>query len=511
MSSNPGIEKYSLIVSCQATEEEPLRDSYVIGMMAYAVVSAGVRYIRANWPEDIAEIKKRTNAFVIGIYKDSELAKAGDAFITVRKSHIDELIRAGADAIAIDCTRRKRPEPLDELFKHIRDKYPKVEIIADVADIEDVKNVLKLKPDYIATTLSGYTDYSSNRTLPDLELIKHIKLTTEVPVIAEGGYSTFKQVREALLLGAHAVVVGSAITRPHLIAKKFLDSIADLKPSSKALGFDIGGTNIRLVVIDTQSNVLYKEKLLNPQKPSEIFKIISEKFFSLSEKFSIDHIGVASAGRIDTKSGLVTFASKNINNWTGVNLKEEICRRTKIEPVVDNDANALAFAHQIILKESDFVLITVGTGVGAGAVINNQLIRGKFGGAMEVGHIIFPGNTKECTCGKTGCLETLLKGDEIRRAYESENIKSIAKTFAWLIDSLKMILDFQKVYIHGVITSYGMDLLQNIIDEYKKISPLNEEQIKFSTLDEYSGALGAALESLYCTGGDNIEQCYCQN
>ncbi|MBO8161416.1 MAG: putative N-acetylmannosamine-6-phosphate 2-epimerase [Thermosipho sp. (in: Bacteria)] len=495
------IKPFSLIVSCQAFNNEALRDSYVLAKIALAAKNGGASWIRANGPEDIKGIKKLTGLPVIGIYKDFESLKKSEAFITVRKWQIKEIIEAGAEVVAIDCTRRPRPEPLNELFRFVRKNYPSVEIIADIADLEDVKTVLKLKPDYFSTTLTGYTDYTMNHKKPDIELISKIKEITDIPVIAEGHYKEPRQVRQALIYGAHAVVVGTAITRPQVLTRNFYDALKDFSYNTKVLGVDIGGTWIRMVVVDLKRNILERFKFENPQEKNEIFSEISRVVQNLGD---ITHIGVASAGRVDVETGIVTFASDNIKNWSGVNIKNEIFKRTGLIPTVDNDANAAAFAQWDRTKEENLVLLTVGTGIGGGAVVNGEILKGKNGGAFEIGHLIYPLNTNKCTCGKTGCVETLLNGKSLKSAFEIKDKKKIdfiSEVYAWLIDSTKMFVDFDKFYLTGVIKFYGDEFLNKIRKQYEKLSVLNKgEDILFSTLDEFGGAYGAALESLYFGG-----------
>uniref|UniRef100_A0A7C5U3E1 N-acylglucosamine-6-phosphate 2-epimerase n=1 Tax=Fervidobacterium nodosum TaxID=2424 RepID=A0A7C5U3E1_9BACT len=503
MTKKKGIDCCEIIVSCQAAEDEPLRDSYIISMLAYAVNTVGIKYIRANGPEDISEIKKRTDAYVVGIMKDAELLAKGCAFITVRKKDIEKVVKAGANAVAIDCTRRERPEPLEELFTFTRDNFPDIEIIADISDLDDAKEVLKLKPDYIATTLSGYTSYTSHRILPDLELVDELKKLTDIPIIAEGGYTSPWEVRQALLKGAYAVVVGSALTRPHVMAKKFIDSTKDLKNAVDILGVDIGGTYIRFVLMNKDGNIKWTNKIENPQEPNRIVESIGEQFFTFAKTNPITHLGIATAGRVESESGVISFASENIKNWSGFPLKKKIAEFIGLTPVVENDANAATFAQWLKSPVKNMVLITVGTGLGAGAFVDGKLIHGKSGGAMELGHITYPGNDRKCTCGKIGCVETLLRAEELSKlvTLNSENLKEKAKIFAWLLDVVKAHIDFQEAYLHGVVRFFGNEFLQYIRDYYKTMFSYNSEEIKYSDIDEYGGALGAGMLSLYYGSG----------
>lgn len=491
------IPKYSLIVSCQAEENEPLHGSEIMSKMALAAKVAGANAIRANTSQDVKAIKEIVDLPVIGIYKDRTV---NGAFITVKKWQIDELVKAGSDYIAIDCTRLDRPEPLEDLFEHIRKNYPDVGIVADIADLDDAIRISKLNPNFISTTLSGYTEYTKHRPKPDIDLVKEIRQAIDIPVIAEGNYKTPQQVRDAFLNGAYAVVVGSIITRPQIIAGEFVKALRDLQKNSEihAVGVDIGGTFIRFAKIDIEGNVIEKVKIKNPQNPEKIF----EEIVSIVSKLGgITHIGVASAGRIDFENGKVSFASANIKDWSNVNISKEIKDRIGICPVVDNDVNAAAFAQWCVSKEDHLFMITLGTGLGGAFINKGEILRGKIGGAVEIGHIVFPGNSKKCTCGKTGCIETLLSGKVLKELLNNSNkektFEIISERLAWLLDTAKTFFDFDKAYIGGVLPSYGNELLRLIRKKYSEFSPLNlPHEIDYTSTGEYAGAIGAAKEAL---------------
>jgi len=491
--------KNSLIVSCQAEENEPLHGSEIMARMALAAEMSGAKAIRANTPEDVRAIKKTVDLPVIGIYKDRTV---NGAFITVRKWQIDKLVKAGSDYIAIDCTRLKRPEPLEDLFEHLRRNYPNVGIIADVADLKDAIKVSKLKPDFISTTLSGYTEYTVHRPKPDINLVKEITHAVDIPVIAEGNYKTPQQVRDALLNGAYAVVVGSVITRPQIVTTEFVNALKDLQRNSEvyAAGFDIGGTFIRAVKTDIKGNVLEKRKIKNPQNPQKIFDEVAK---IISNFGKITHIGIAAAGRIDFETGKVTYASENIKNWSGVDISKEVKIRTGICPVVDNDVNAAAFAQWTVSRENNLFMVTLGTGLGGAFIRDGEILRGRNGGAVEIGHVIFPGNDKRCTCGKTGCIETILSGkvlsELLNNVGKEKALEVVSERLAWLLDTAKAFFDFDKAYIGGVLlsSSYGNKLLDLIRKKYSNFSKLNVPwEVDYTSVGEYAGAIGAAKEAL---------------
>lgn len=212
------LKEKSLIVSCQALEDEPLFGSQIMARMALAAKMGGASGIRANSPEDIKTIKKVVDLPIIGIWK-REL-EGCDVYITPTFEYARAILEAGADYVAIDCTDRKRPEPLIDIFNKIRTAFPDRGIIADIGTINDTEKILDLQPDFISTTMSGYTDDSRERLKPDLELIKELKEFTDIPILAEGNYENGYQGAEALKLGAYAVVIGGAITRPQEITRR---------------------------------------------------------------------------------------------------------------------------------------------------------------------------------------------------------------------------------------------------------------------------------------------------
>ncbi|MGQ9856084.1 MAG: putative N-acetylmannosamine-6-phosphate 2-epimerase [Fervidobacterium sp.] len=494
------LKRISLIVSCQAYEGEELRNSDTIARVALAAKNGGASAIRTNGAEDVRAVKKATKLPVIGIYKDFECLKQGCAFITVRKEQVDEIARAGADIIAIDCSRRSRPEPISELFEYIRKNYPWIEIMADIADIIDAQEIIKYKPDYISTTLSGYTEYSKDARKPDLNLISELKKFTDIPVVAEGNYTTGQQVREAILRGAYAVVVGTAITRPRDLTYRFYSAISDLQKGFNAVGVDIGGSWIRFVNVDENLSIKSTYKVKNPQEKHRIFKIIQDYVESIQ---NVTHLGVASAGRIDVASGAVTFASDNIKEWTGVNIADEVERRTGLRCFVDNDVNAATYAQWWHSRENNMLLISFGTGLGAGVFVDGHLLHGAYGGASEIGHVVYPGNRQTCTCGKVGCIETLLKANKFLPTFEKgtqQEKEELLNALSWLINVAKLHYDFSTVYLHGVIKELGDNFIGILKEHYYNLYKENLE-VRYSTLDEFGGAFGAALQSLISYGG----------
>lgn len=219
--------KGGLVVSCQALDNEPLHSSFIMSKMAKAAEEGGAVGIRANSKEDILAIKEETDLPIIGIvkrdYADSNV------YITATMTEIDELMLAGCDMIALDATSQSRPEgeSLKAFVQAIRKKYGDVLLMADTASLEEGIEAERLGFDVISTTLVGYTDYSKGQDIfsHDYALLKAYIEQINCPVIAEGGVDTPEKMRGCLEAGAHSVVVGSAITRPQLITKRFTAAI----------------------------------------------------------------------------------------------------------------------------------------------------------------------------------------------------------------------------------------------------------------------------------------------
>lgn len=203
--------KNGLIVSCQARPGNPLRGADHMAAMAEAAELGGAVAIRADGPDDIAAIKERISIPVIGIYKTNPSPTI--PYITPDFTHAADIARLGAEIIAIDATRRIRPDgtDIDELIFRIKNELD-VLVMADIATFEEGIMAAKAGADIVATTLSGYTDYSPLTTGPDLELIKKLVQATDTPIIAEGRFTTPADVRAGIDAGAHAVVIGKAIT-----------------------------------------------------------------------------------------------------------------------------------------------------------------------------------------------------------------------------------------------------------------------------------------------------------
>ena len=222
--------KGTVIVSCQATPGEPLylKDDSIMYLMARAAKQAGAKVIRTSSARDIAAIKEETGLPVIGLIKREYPGYQGRITMTMRE--VDECMSAMADIVSIDCTDCPRGDGLTpaEFLKQVKAKYPNIIIMADCATYEEAVAAYAAGADLVGTTMSGYTPATADRTgEPDFELVRRLAADLPCPVIAEGRVHTPEQAREMLELGAWAVVVGGAITRPLEIASRFMEAVED--------------------------------------------------------------------------------------------------------------------------------------------------------------------------------------------------------------------------------------------------------------------------------------------
>ena len=196
--------KGGLIVSCQALEDEPLHSSYIMMRMAKAALVGGAIGIRANSPEDCKEIKNNVNLPMISIYK--RVYGTSNVYITPTINEVKELLPIKPEIIAVDATRRERPDgkSLEEFFKEIREVYDGL-LLADISDLEEGIKAEKIGFDMVSTTLSGYTDYTLNRSKPDIELIKSLRESIKIPIIAEGNIDSPENAMKCLEAGAWAI------------------------------------------------------------------------------------------------------------------------------------------------------------------------------------------------------------------------------------------------------------------------------------------------------------------
>jgi N-acylglucosamine-6-phosphate 2-epimerase len=209
-----------LIVSCQADKGDPLDDIDALRRIASSVLRGGAGGLRAEGIAGVSAFRSMTDLPIVGMMKARDAN--GDVYITPTFAAAQAVSAAGADMIALDCTLRRlsETEPWTRLICRIHDELG-LPVLADIASVEDALAAADAGADAVATTLYGYTTETAGIRSFSWPLLEELLLRMGVPVFAEGHVNQPEDVRRALDLGAHAVVVGSAITRPQFITARF--------------------------------------------------------------------------------------------------------------------------------------------------------------------------------------------------------------------------------------------------------------------------------------------------
>ena len=220
--------KNGLIVSCQVQHDDPVYSEEFVVKMAIAAQWGGAVGIRANSPEQIRNIKKVVDLPMIGLWKIWH--DDTDVFITPTLEAAKAVWEAGAEVIALDCTEQITHEgrPAYKLLPIVKREIPEALIFADVSTYDEAARAVKMGADIIGPTLYGYTESTKDIELPDLREFARMcrDFGDKACIMMEGHIYTPEDAMKCLYLGAHSVVVGSAITRPHLTTKRFVDLLS---------------------------------------------------------------------------------------------------------------------------------------------------------------------------------------------------------------------------------------------------------------------------------------------
>jgi glucokinase len=195
------------------------------------------------------------------------------------------------------------------------------------------------------------------------------------------------------------------------------------------IGVDVGGTKIAAGVVDTEGHILERIKVPTPDTVEEIDVRITEAVEALLGQTAGEQsrmaVGVAAAGFVDEHRTTVRFAP-NIP-WREHPLAASLTRRLGVPVVVENDANAAAWAEFRFgagYGVTDMTLLTVGTGLGGGIVLDGRLVRGAYGIAAELGHVRVVPRGRPCGCGQLGCWEQYASGSALLRAARKLAVKN---------------------------------------------------------------------------------------
>ena len=187
---------------------------------------------------------------------------------------------------------------------------------------------------------------------------------------------------------------------------------------SLTVGVDVGGTKVLGGVVDASGKVLATSRRDTPREGgSELTKTIAEVALELMQEHSITAVGVSAAGFVSSDRKTM-LATPNIADWNGVQLDVELTKLIGLPVVIENDANAAAWGEAKFgagRNQAHMMMLTIGTGVGGGIVVNNELYRGAFGIAAEFGHLRVVPEGHLCGCGARGCFEQYASGSALRR------------------------------------------------------------------------------------------------
>lgn len=428
--------KGKLIVSCQAGPGDPLENTDAIRRIALTALSAGAAGLRLNSAEHIAALRKHTNTPMIGIQKRYE---AQGLRITPDFTAASALAAAGASIIALDCTRRewKDGDPWTEIIQRVHEELH-LPVMADIATCEEAMAAAAAGADCVGTTLNGYTDDTRGNHSFDWDLLARMREQLDIPIMAEGHISTPAEARRAIDAGAWCVIVGSAITRPGAITARFVEALERFSSSAPAIGVDIGGTLVKAAIVERDGRVGFTAEVPTAavQGRDAIAAALEQavdQVLAVARRESREPVGlgIATAGAVNEEDGSIFAATDNLPGWTGFPLRAFAEERFQLPVRVVNDAQAAALSELHFGRGqslSDFVSITIGTGVGGGIVSAGKLLRGEHGFGGTIGHQVIVVNGQPCNCGRQGCLEAYVSTAALLREYRAIERSAVCGT-----------------------------------------------------------------------------------
>lgn len=282
----------------------------------------------------------------------------------------------------------------------------------------------------------------------------------------------------------------------------------------KALAFDIGGTKIYSTIIDESGKVVSEiDKFSTPKTLEEIKNILKTQISKYEQ--DVDIIAIATAGAVNNENSKVLGSTGNlVEGYYTIDFQSLSSKKVFLE----NDANAAAWAEYKIGASKDSsvsVMLTLGTGVGGGIIINNQLLKGKSGAAGEMHFKLYPDKRRKCTCGSWDCFEayasgTALKWDaeemlnnpdvttyDVMDGVKSGDKKMIAVFEKWQQDLTAGIIGLANIFDPDCIVLSGS--MAQFVDNKKIEEEVNKEivttptSIRLATAGNYAGMIGVAL------------------
>jgi len=294
------------------------------------------------------------------------------------------------------------------------------------------------------------------------------------------------------------------------------------------IALDMGGTKIVGALINSEGRVLHSirkptEASLGRDRVLQSMTAIVNELIEIAESKGIEvkKLGVSVAGQVDPTEGKITYATDTIPGWTGTSLKEYFAKNSKLSVEVENDAFCAAWGEKnygIAKDTDDFIVITLGTGIGGAFFTDSKLFVGSRGLAGLIGHMSVDPNGRECNCGGIGCVEryssgtglvqtarelielgeksilTEKPGDETQITAQSvfeafikndnvasKSVRVMTKSLGTLIGSLVTLLNPRLVVIGGGLTASADCFLEETIEEARKhSSPAAFSQVRIA-------------------------------
>ncbi len=311
--------------------------------------------------------------------------------------------------------------------------------------------------------------------------------------------------------------------------------------ASPTLGIDLGGTNIKGAVVAADDRVLAMRSIAT--EASRGFEHVLGRMVALVEALltetglqrdQVGGVGVGVPGPMSHARGII-YSAPNLEGWVNIPLRDLLRSQTRMRTVLENDANAAAFGECVAgaaRGAGDAVMLTLGTGIGAGVVLGGRLWRGAFDNAGEIGHTIIDPLGRSCPCGQRGCLERYASAqsiaDRVKEALDAGEASSLrrrhqagealtaeevsaaasagdalcariwadaCRCLALACVNLQHTLNPRMIVLGGGLVGAGDRLLGPVRHEFDKltwkIAP-DQPQIVLATLEARAGVIGAA-------------------
>jgi glucokinase len=307
------------------------------------------------------------------------------------------------------------------------------------------------------------------------------------------------------------------------------------------LGIDLGGTNIKGGVCDADNALIVRHSI--PTEAHAGFDHVFERLVQFVDQAiakaqldrdQVSYIGIGAPGPMSHSQGMI-YHAPNLPGWENVPLRDRLAEATGLPVTLENDANAAAFgefARGAGQDVSSIVMLTLGTGVGGGVILDGKLWRGTFDNAGEIGHTIIVPRGRPCPCGQTGCFERYASanavGERLVEAIESGEASALAQRLesderinsqhvleaaqagdalakriwdetcfylAVACVNLQHTLNPQRIVLAGGLINAGAALLDSTTKHFEALSwkiAQDHPEIVFATLGTDAGTIGAA-------------------